>query len=97
MFKYVIFIIASLNLVVNRRFEVIYEMKIIKNILIIIGAVLLLNYIVYLPMCVDDYIREESDLYICEKANRITLKKTRVCALPLSFFLLIRNHVNKFF
>nr|DAW29433.1 MAG TPA: hypothetical protein [Caudoviricetes sp.] len=28
MFKYVIFIIASLNLVVNRRFEVIYEMKI---------------------------------------------------------------------
>nr|DAE53692.1 MAG TPA: hypothetical protein [Caudoviricetes sp.] len=29
MFKYVIFIIASLNLVVNRRFEVIYEMKII--------------------------------------------------------------------
>lgn len=38
-----------------------------------------------------------SDLYICEKANRITLKKTRVCALPLSFFLLIRNHVNKFF
>nr|DAE64879.1 MAG TPA: vesicle-associated membrane protein 2 [Caudoviricetes sp.] len=29
-------------------------MKIIKNILIIIGAVLLLNYIVCLPMCVDD-------------------------------------------
>lgn len=38
-------------------------MKIIKNILIIIGAVLLLNYIVYLPMCVDDYIREESEVY----------------------------------
>ena len=36
-------------------------MKIIKNILIIIGAVLLLNYIVYLPMCVEDYIREESE------------------------------------
>lgn len=38
-------------------------MKIIKNILIIIGAVLLLNYIVCLPMCVDDYIREESEVY----------------------------------
>ena len=70
MFKYVIFIIASLNLVVNRRFEVIYEMKIIKNILIIIGAVLLLNYIVYLPMCVDDYIREESEVYSVQNAYR---------------------------
>ena len=69
-FKYVIFIIASLNLVVNRRFEVIYEMKIIKNILIIIGAVLLLNYIVYLPMCVDDYIREESEVYFVQNAYR---------------------------
>ena len=70
MFKYVIFIIASLNLVVNRRFEVIYEMKIIKNILIIIGAVLLLNYIVYLPMCVDDYIHEESGVYSVQNAYR---------------------------
>ena len=69
-FKYVIFIIASLNLVVNRRFEVIYEMKIIKNILIIIGAVLLLNYIVYLPMCVDDYIHEESGVYSVQNAYR---------------------------
>ena len=33
----------------------------------------------------------------CTNNHRITLKKTRVCALPLSFFLLIRNHVNKFF
>jgi hypothetical protein len=49
---------------------VIYEMKIIKNILIIIGAVLLLNYIVYLPMCVDDYIREESEVYSVQNAYR---------------------------
>ncbi len=45
-------------------------MKIIKNILIIIGAVLLLNYIVYLPMCVDDYIREESEVYSVQNAYR---------------------------
>ena len=45
-------------------------MKIIKNILIIIGAVLLLNYIVCLPMCVDDYIREESEVYSVQNAYR---------------------------
>lgn len=45
-------------------------MKISKNILIIIGAVLLLNYIVYLPMCVDDYIREESEVYSVQNAYR---------------------------
>lgn len=45
-------------------------MKIIKNILIIIGAVLLLNYIVYLPMCVDDYIHEESGVYSVQNAYR---------------------------
>ena len=45
-------------------------MKIIKNILIIIGAVLLLNYIVYLPMCVEDYIREESEVYSVQNAYR---------------------------
>nr|DAO53182.1 MAG TPA: Protein of unknown function (DUF3139) [Caudoviricetes sp.] len=45
-------------------------MKIIKKILIIIGAVLLLNYIVYLPMCVDDYIREESEVYSVQNAYR---------------------------
>ena len=45
-------------------------MKIIKNILIIIGTVLLLNYIVYLPMCVDDYIREESEVYSVQNAYR---------------------------
>lgn len=45
-------------------------MKIIKNILIIIGAVLLLNYIVCLPMCVDDYIREESEVYSAQNAYR---------------------------
>ena len=44
--------------------------KIIKNILIIIGAVLLLNYIVCLPMCVDDYIREESEVYSVQNAYR---------------------------
>lgn len=53
-------------------------MKIIKNILIIIGAVLLLNYIVYLPMCVDDYIREESEVYSVQNAYRSsTLHKNR--------------------
>ena len=45
-------------------------MKIIKNILIIIGAVLLLNYIVYLPMCIDDYIHEESGVYSVQNAYR---------------------------
>ena len=45
-------------------------MKIIKNILIIIGAVLLLNYIVYLPMCVDDYIHEEPGVYSVQNAYR---------------------------
>lgn len=45
-------------------------MKIIKNILIIIGAVLLLNYIVCLPMCVDDYIREESEVYSVQNAYK---------------------------
>lgn len=45
-------------------------MKIIKNILIIIGAVLLLNYIVYLPMCVDDYMREEPGVYSVQNAYR---------------------------
>lgn len=45
-------------------------MKIIKNILIIIGAVLLLNYIVCLPMCVDDYIRKESEVYSVQNAYR---------------------------
>lgn len=45
-------------------------MKIIKNILIIIGTVLLLNYIVCLPMCVDDYIREESEVYSVQNAYR---------------------------
>lgn len=45
-------------------------MKIIKNILIIIGAVILLNYIVCLPMCVDDYICEESEVYSVQNAYR---------------------------
>ena len=45
-------------------------MKIIKNILIIIGAMLLLNYIVCLPICVDDYIREESEAYSVQNAYR---------------------------
>lgn len=48
-------------------------MKIIKNILIIIGAVLLLNYIVCLPMCVDDYIREESEAYSVQNAYRSSM------------------------
>jgi hypothetical protein len=30
----------------------------------------LLNYIVYLPMCVDDYIREESEVYSVQNAYR---------------------------
>ena len=45
-------------------------MKIIKNILITIGAVLLLNYIVYLPMCVDNYIHEEPGVYSVQNAYR---------------------------
>ena len=99
MFKYVIFIIASLNLVVNRRFEVIYEMKIIKNILIIIGAVLLLNYIVYLPMCVDDYIREESEVYSVQNAYRSsTLHKNsaheiKQTMLPFLFVLNRKDYI----
>lgn len=30
----------------------------------------MLNYIVYLPMCVDDYIREESEVYSVQNAYR---------------------------
>lgn len=30
----------------------------------------MLNYIVYLPMCVDDYIREESGVYSVQNAYR---------------------------
>ena len=33
----------------------------------------MLNYIVYLPMCVDDYIREESEVYSVQNAYRSSI------------------------
>ena len=71
-------------------------MKIIKNILIIIGAVLLLNYIVCLPMCVDDYIREESEVYSVQNAYKSsTLHKNS--ALPLNRKDYIFDVTNNFY
>lgn len=84
-------------------------MKIIKNILIIIGAVLLLNYIVCLPMCVDDYIREESEVYSVQNAYRSStlhknsaheIKQTMppfLFALPLSRKDYIFDVTNNFY
>lgn len=77
-------------------------MKIIKNILIIIGAVLLLNYIVYLPMCVDDYIREESEVYSVQNAYRSsTLHKNSAHeikqTMPPFLFALPLNRKNYIF
>lgn len=38
-------------------------MKKIRNILIIIGVILFANYIIHLPMCVEDYANRDSGIY----------------------------------
>ena len=69
----------------------------------------MLNYIVYLPMCVDDYIREESEVYSVQNAYRSsTLHKNRaheikqtmppfLFALPLSRKDYIFDFTNNFY
>lgn len=45
-------------------------MKRVKKVLILISVIVFVNYIIHLPMCVDDYIREESEVYSVQNAYR---------------------------
>lgn len=62
----------------------------------------MLNYIVYLPMCVEDYIREESEVYSVQNAYRSsTLHKNRTHeikqTMPLFLFALPLNRKDYIF
>lgn len=50
-------------------------MKIFKQILIIIGIVLYANYIIHLPMCVNDYIQKDSSIYSSQHMGRQSIIK----------------------
>lgn len=50
-------------------------MKIFKRILIVIGIVLYANYIIHLPMCVNDYINKDFGIYSSQHMGRQSIIK----------------------
>lgn len=50
-------------------------MKIFKRIIIVIGIILYANYIIHLPMCVNDYIHKDSGVYSSQHMGRQTIIK----------------------
>ena len=50
-------------------------MKIFKRILIVIGIILYANYIIHLPMCVNDYVYKDSDIYSSQHIRRQSIIK----------------------
>ena len=50
-------------------------MKIFKRILIIIGTILYANYIIHLPMCVNDYVHKDSGIYSSQHMGRQSVIK----------------------
>ena len=51
------------------------QMKIFKRILIIIGIILYANYIIHLPMCVNDYVHKDSGIYSSQHMGRQSVIK----------------------
>lgn len=50
-------------------------MKIFKQILIVIGIILYANYIIHLPMCVNDYVHKDFGVYSSQHMGRQTIIK----------------------
>lgn len=68
-------------------------MKIAKRIIILIGIVLFANYIIHLPMCVNDYVHRESGIYSAQHMCRhSTLKRNsaeQIQHIPVLIFSVI--------
>lgn len=45
-------------------------MKRVKKVLILISVIVFVNYIIHLPMCVDDYVHKDSDIYSAQHMCR---------------------------
>ena len=45
-------------------------MKRIEKVLILISVIVFANYIIHLPMCVDDYVHKDSDIYSAQHMYR---------------------------
>lgn len=50
-------------------------MKILKNIFILIAVILYANYLIHLPMCVNDYVHKDSSIYSSQHMGRQTIIK----------------------
>ena len=53
-------------------------MKIFKQILIVIGIILYANYIIHLPMCVNDYVHKDSGIYSSQHVCRHSTIKRNI-------------------
>lgn len=67
-------------------------MKKIRNILIIFGVILFANYIIHLPMCVEDYTNRDSGIYSAQsmcKHSTLTRNAVRelMSAPVLKFYI----------
>lgn len=68
-------------------------MKILKNIFVLIAVILYANYIIHLPMCVNDYVHRESGIYSSQHMCRQSTIKRNIAEeiqhIPTFIFFVI--------